>query len=217
ALGGAVTALMAACGTNGGGANQDPTPSASTTTTTPDPGVPPTTPGTPGTSPGVTPPPGTPPSPVTPPPTPTGGSGGTGSTSGGSGGSGPSGGSGGNDTSEPPSASTGGETTSEPPGPVGPPPGAYEACSGAAFPNVVLTEFLLAGPGGKVTAPIDMDFAPGQPNTVYVTERGGKLKRFTLDESGAVTGNATEILSVMTSTANECGYLATAFHPKFDG
>lgn len=217
ALGGAVTALMAACGTNGEGGNQNPTPSASTTTTVPDPAVPPTTPGTPGTTPGVTTPPGTPPPPVTPPPTPTGGSGGTGTTSGGSGDSGPSGGSEGTDTSEAPAASTEGETTSEPPGPVGPPPGAYEPCSGAEFPKVVLTEFLLAGPGGKVTAPIDMDFPRKQPNTVYVTERGGKLKRFALDESGVVTGNATEILSVTTSTANECGYLATAFHPDFDG
>lgn len=55
---------------------------------------------------------------------------------------------------------------------------------------------------------------PGQPNMVYVTERGGALKRFDMSQENPP---ATTILEVTTSTQNECGFFGVAFHPNFDG
>lgn len=49
---------------------------------------------------------------------------------------------------------------------------------------------------------------------VYVTQRSGALKRFDMSQTDPT---ATTILEVTTSTANECGYFGTAFHPNFDG
>lgn len=217
-LGGAVTALLAGCGTN----NNGPAGASSGTT---DVGASTTTAGTPGpttgattlaTSGGVNPP--TPPTGGgNPPPAVTGATGTTGATTGATANTGASSETlpmGTGETSATTEPGSGGETSGETTGPAGPPAGAYEACSGTPMPNVVLTEFLVSP---KVALPMDMDFPPGQPNTVYVTERAGKLKRFALDENGAVTGNATTILDVMSSTANECGFFGVAFPPDFNG
>lgn len=220
ALGGVTTALFAACG--GGSSGTEPAPSTTSTGTV----APVTTTTTSGSSPtSSTSGPAVTPStsgPVVQPSPSTGATGMTGPTgapttsTGGTSSSGPvsttttaepTGPAGSSETT----SSETGETTS---GPLEPPDGAYEACSGAAMPNIVMTPFLTAP---KVQLPIDIDFPPGQPDKVYVVERGGALKRFDLAADGSVPGNATTILEVTTSTQSECGFFAVAFHPNFDG
>jgi glucose/arabinose dehydrogenase len=79
------------------------------------------------------------------------------------------------------------------------------------MPSVVLTPYLMSP---KVQLPIDMDMPPGQPNMVYVTERGGALKRFDMSQENPT---AVEVLAVNASTQSECGFFGVAFHPNFDG
>ncbi len=101
-------------------------------------------------------------------------------------------------------------TEGEPePEPEGPPDGAYVACSGDPLPALQLTTVLegLDEPTFAVTP-------AGDAQTMFVTERTGALLRFDLSQDDPAP---TTILDLDTSRSAECGFLAVALHPNFDG
>lgn len=110
----------------------------------------------------------------------------------------------GSGTDEPPAPTMSGTTT-----PNGPPEGAYVACSGTPVPELKLTPVIQ-----DLDSPTYITFPASDPDTMYVVLRGGELLRYdmTMDPPASVT-----LLELGTSTANECGFLSIALHPKFDG
>lgn len=167
-----------------------PTPTSPTapTTTTPDPTGPNPT-ATAPTSPGPTPTAPSPTAPTEPGPAPTE--------------PGPA------PTEPGPAPTEPGPAPTVPTEPQGPPAGAYEACSGAAPPALTLTPVLEG-----LSSPIHAVTPKGDPSTMFVVQRGGRLLRFDLSQANP---QGTEILSVTTTTSGECGFLSAALHPNFDG
>src|SRR5690606_21542321 len=95
------------------------------------------------------------------------------------------------------------------PGPLEPPEGAYEACSGDPIPPLTLTPVITS-----VTMPIQMLTPKSDPNTAFVIERAGRVLRFDRSQDDHP---ATELTAVAAVTSNECGLLGIALHPNFDG
>lgn len=92
------------------------------------------------------------------------------------------------------------EMPGEPDVTMGPPDGAYEACSGTPVPGLALN---------PVVENLDLPIFAATPNgdapTMFVAERGGALLRVNLDD-----GSSTTLMEVNTSVDSECGFLSFA-------
>ena len=110
------------------------------------------------------------------------------------------------------STSTGGVTT-DPAGPLEPPAGAYEACSGAEPPDVSVNLVV------ELNRPVAMATPRNDANTWYVADLGGLVQRVDMSQgSPQVTEVGTlSVQAAQSVSANECGLLGLALHPNFDG
>lgn len=133
----------------------------------------------------------------------------SGGTSGGSGGSDSTDTTPGNTDTE--TGTSGGETTDG--GSTAPPEGAYEACSGAAPPEVNVNLVV------ELNRPVAMATPRNDANTWYVADLGGLVQRVDMSQgSPEVTEVGTlSVEAGQSFSANECGLLGLALHPNFDG
>jgi hypothetical protein len=64
---------------------------------------------------------------------------------------------------------------------------------------------------GGLDSPVDVTFAPGEPDRLYVVEQPGRIR---IVENGKVTGTFIDLTSQIAS-GGERGLLSVAFHPQY--